>query len=297
MRALVFPGQGIQKVGMMGNWADLPKFRAVVDEVSAVVGLDLFKLMSEGPDYDLVRADTAPLCIFAVSMGVLSLMGSYFKRTSYIAGHSVGEYSALVASGVMSLSDAAKVLLTRGRAMHSIARVQNGSMIALLGLSAAEVSCCGVPGDWSIANDNSDKQVVISGDRDAIEHVAKTLGCKFVKLNVEGAFHSPMMEPVAEQIREVMNSINVARPNIPIVFNVLGYEASDPAVIKKLLPKQVCSMVRWRETMSFLIASGVTEVYEVGGSVIKRIAERFSDRWSCFSICDGEDLKIWLAEE
>jgi [acyl-carrier-protein] S-malonyltransferase len=287
--AVIFPGQGSQAVGMGAELAkSYPAARAVFDEVDAALGQNLSELMWEGPEIELTLTENAQPALMAVSlaaMRVLSEKGLRLKdRAAYVAGHSLGEYSALAVAGALSIADTARLLKTRGRAMQEAVPVGEGAMAALLGAdlgqaqelakAAAEGAVC------EAANDNAPGQVVISGARAAIER-AVSLAPKFgarraVLLPVSAPFHCALMQPAAEVMSKALQAVEIKVPAVPLIANVLAEPISDPEAIRARLVEQVTGMVRWRETMLYLKANSVDTVYEVGaGRVLTGIARRF----------------------
>ncbi|HEV7463459.1 MAG TPA: ACP S-malonyltransferase [Methyloceanibacter sp.] len=287
--AFIFPGQGSQAVGMGAELAkSYPAARAVFDEVDAALGQNLSELMWEGPESELTLTENAQPALMAVSlaaMRVLSEKGLRLKdRAAYVAGHSLGEYSALAVAGALSIADTARLLKTRGRAMQEAVPVGEGAMAALLGAdlgqaqelakAAAEGAVC------EAANDNAPGQVVISGARAAIER-AVSLAPKFgarraVLLPVSAPFHCALMQPAAEVMSKALQAVEIKVPAVPLIANVLAEPISDPEAIRARLVEQVTGMVRWRETMLYLKANSVDTVYEVGaGRVLTGIARRF----------------------
>ena len=287
--AFIFPGQGSQTVGMGKALADnFAAARAVFEEVDAALGDRLSELIWEGPPEALTLTENAQPALMAVSlaaMRVLTEKGLDLQRkAAFVAGHSLGEYSALAAAGALSLADAARLLKTRGRAMQEAVPVGEGAMAALLGAdlaqaqdlakAAAEGEAC------QAANDNAPGQVVISGARSAIER-AVGLAPKFgarraVLLPVSAPFHCALMQPAADAMRAALATVTIRPPAVPFVANVLAAPVTDPEMIRANLVEQVTGMVRWRETMLYLKEHGVSTVYEVGaGRVLTGIARRF----------------------
>ena len=287
--AFILPGQGSQAVGMGAELAKAyPSARAVFEEIDAALSQNLSRLMWEGPESELTLTENAQPALMAVSLAAMRVLAdkglSLPGKVAYVAGHSLGEYSALAASGALSLADTARLLKTRGRAMQEAVPVGEGAMAALLGADlaqaeqlakeAAEGEVC------QTANDNAPGQVVISGTKRAIER-AVTLAPKFgarraVLLPVSAPFHCALMQPAADVMREALAAVRIAPPAVPLVANVLAAPISDPEIIRARLVEQVTSMVRWRETMLYLKEHGVGTVYEVGaGRVLTGIARRF----------------------
>ena len=286
--AFVFPGQGSQAVGMGAGLAEaFPAAKAVFDEVDDALGQKLSTLMWEGPEADLTLTENAQPALMAVSLAAMrGLETKGFTlpgNVAYVAGHSLGEYSALAASGALSLGDTARLLKTRGQVMQAAVPVGEGAMAALLGAdlsqaqelaeAAAQGDCC------QAANDNAPGQVVISGKKTAIER-AVALAPKFgarraVLLPVSAPFHCALMQPAADAMAEALCGVTISEPAVPVVANVLAEPITDPEAIRTRLVEQVTGMVRWRETMQFLAGNGVDAVYEVGaGRVLTGMARR-----------------------
>jgi len=288
--AFIFPGQGSQAVGMGAELAKaFPAAQAVFSEVNEALGQDLSKLMWEGPEEDLTLTENAQPALMAVSLAAMRVLSEtkgvpLDGRVAFVAGHSLGEYSALAAAGAISLADTARLLKTRGRAMQAAVPVGQGAMAALLGADLAqaqELAQAASQGEvCEAANDNAPGQVVISGARTAIER-AVALAPKYgarraVLLPVSAPFHCALMQPAAEAMREALAGVEIKAPVVPLIANVLAEPISDPEAIRTRLVEQVTGMVRWRETMTYLAGNGVTTVYEVGaGRVLTGIARRF----------------------
>jgi len=287
--AFIFPGQGSQAVGMGAELAKAyPAARAVFDEVDAALSQNLSRLMWEGPESELTLTENAQPALMAVSLAAMRVLGEkglkLQAQVAYVAGHSLGEYSALAAAGALSLADTARLLKTRGRAMQAAVPVGEGAMAALLGADLAqaqELAKEAAQGQvCEAANDNAPGQVVISGAKAAIER-AVGLAPKFgarraVLLPVSAPFHCALMQPAAEVMREALARVEINPPAVPLIANVLAQPISEPEAIRARLVEQVTGMVRWRETMLYLKANGVDTVYEVGsGRVLTGIARRF----------------------
>ena len=287
--AFIFPGQGSQAVGMGAELAKAyPSARAVFDEVDAALSQNLSRLMWEGPEAELTLTENAQPALMAVSLAAMRVLGDKGlklpARVDYVAGHSLGEYSALAATGALSLADTARLLKTRGRAMQEAVAVGEGAMAALLGADldqAKELAKAAAEGEvCEAANDNAPGQVVISGAKAAIER-AVALAPKFgarraVLLPVSAPFHCALMRPAQQAMREALAGVQITRPVVPIIANVLAEPISNPESIRARLVEQVTGMVRWRETMLYLKANGVGTVYEVGaGRVLTGITRRF----------------------
>jgi [acyl-carrier-protein] S-malonyltransferase len=287
--AFIFPGQGSQAVGMGAELAKAyPSARAVFEEVDAALAQNLSRVMWEGPENELTLTENAQPALMAVSLAAMRVLGEKGfdlpRHVAYVAGHSLGEYSALAAAGALSLADTARLLKTRGRAMQEAVPVGEGAMAALLGADLAqaqELASAAAQGEvCQAANDNAPGQVVISGAKAAIER-AIGLAAKFgarraVLLPVSAPFHCALMQPAAEAMRQALSGVDIKAPAVPLVANVLAAPISEPEEIRARLVEQVTGMVRWRETMLYLKGSGVGSVYEVGaGRVLTGIARRF----------------------
>src|SRR5580704_7369984 len=289
--AFTFPGQGSQTVGMGKALADaFPVARAVFDEIDAALGQKLTAVIWEGPEADLTLTQNAQPALMAVSLAAFRVLqdegGLDLKRhASFVAGHSLGEYSALAASGALTIADTARLLRIRGRAMQDATPVGTGAMAALLGLDfeqAAAVAAQAAQGDiCQAANDNAPGQVVVSGSKAAIERaleIAKTKGAKrAILLPVSAPFHCALMQPAADAMAEALAKVAVKPPSVPLVANVLAQPINKPADIVRSLVEQVTGTVRWRESVLFMVNAGVTTFYEVGAGkvltgLIKRIA-------------------------
>mgnify|MGYP000904574898 FL=1 len=288
MRAFVFPGQGAQTIGMGKALADAyPAARAVFDEVDEALGQNLSGLIWEGDIADLTLTANAQPALMATSMAAMRALeaeGVAIGAAAFVAGHSLGEYSALAASGALSIGDTARLLRTRGAAMQEAVPVGVGAMAAVLGLDfeavqavaqeAAQGEVC------QAANDNDPAQVVVSGHKAAVERaieIAKAKGAKrALLLPVSAPFHCSLMAPAAEVMALALENVAINQPAVPLVANVVAQAVTDPAEIRSLLVKQVTGSVRWRESVMYMAANGVTEVYEIGAGkalsgMIKRI--------------------------
>lgn len=286
--AFTFPGQGSQAVGMGKDLAEaFPEAKAVFQEVDDALGASLSSIMWDGPDDQLVLTENAQPALMAVSMAVVRVLEAngvdLSKAAAFVAGHSLGEYSALAAAGSLSLSDTARLLRTRGQAMQAAVPVGQGAMAALLGLDmdvAAEVAAEAADGEvCTAANDNAAGQVVVSGHKGAVERaldIAKGRGAKrAVLLPVSAPFHCPLMQPAADAMAEALAGVAIKAPSVPLVANVLAEAISDPEEIRKRLVEQVTGTVRWRESVLWLAGQGVTTLYELGsGKVLSGLVRR-----------------------
>ncbi|CCB65270.1 MULTISPECIES: ACP S-malonyltransferase [unclassified Hyphomicrobium] len=309
-RAFVFPGQGSQDVGMGKALADaFPVARAVFEEVDDALGEKLSALIWEGPKETLTLTQNAQPALMAVSMAVMRVLEkergvSLASSAKFVAGHSLGEYSALAAAGAFSLSDAARLLRLRGQAMQKAVPVGVGAMAALLGVGidvAEKVAAEAAQGDvCQIANDNEPTQVVLSGHKTALDRVPE-IGKKFgvrraVPLPVSAPFHCALMQPAADAMAEALASVTVNKPVVPVVANVLAEPISDPDEIKKRLVEQVTGTVRWRECVAFMAADGVTDFYEIGaGKVLAGLVKRTAPSVNASSLGTPSDIDAALA--
>jgi [acyl-carrier-protein] S-malonyltransferase len=262
--------------------------REVFEEVDEVLSQNLSQIMWEGPKETLTLTENAQPALMAVSMAVMRVLEqekgfSLKDKVKFVAGHSLGEYSALAAAGAFSLADAARLLKLRGQAMQAAVPVGKGAMSALLGVGidvARKVADAAADGDvCQIANDNEPSQVVLSGDRSALDRVPE-VGKKFgvrraVPLPVSAPFHCSLMQPAADAMAEALEHVEVKSPVVPVVANVIGRPITDPADIKKRLVEQVTGTVRWRECVTYMTANGVTDIYEIGaGKVLSGLVKR-----------------------
>ncbi len=293
--AFIFPGQGSQAVGMGKALADafLPA-RAVFDEVDAALGENLTRIIWEGPAQTLTLTENAQPALMAVSLAAMRVLEaeagvSLARVAKFVAGHSLGEYSALAAAGALSVGDTARLLRIRGRAMQKAVPVGTGAMAALIGLdfdAAVEVAAEAARSQvCQAANDNGGGQVVVSGDKAAVERaveIAKGRGARrAMMLPVSAPFHCALMQPAADAMAEALAKVAVKPPAVPVVANVLVQPISDPGEIVRALVAQVTGTVRWRETIAFMAGEGVTKFYEIGAGkvlsgLVKRIAEEAS---------------------
>lgn len=291
MRAFVFPGQGAQVIGMGRDLADAyPAARAVFDEVDDALGEALSDLVWAGDIAELTLTRNAQPALMATSLAAMRALeaeGVAISGAVFVAGHSLGEYSALAAAGALAVGDTARLLRRRGQAMQEAVPVGEGAMAALLGLdlAAAEAVAAEAAADGGVceaANDNDPAQVVVSGSRAAVERaveIAKGKGAKrALLLPVSAPFHCALMQPAAEAMAEALADVAIAAPAVPLVANVRAEAVSDPDEIRRLLVAQVTGRVRWRESVAWMAGQGVTEMVEVGAGkalsgMIRRIAK------------------------
>jgi [acyl-carrier-protein] S-malonyltransferase len=307
--AFTFPGQGSQSVGMGRDLAEaFPEARRVFDEVDEALGEKLSTLIWEGPEEKLTLTANAQPALMAVSLAAfraLEARGFSLKgKVDYVAGHSLGEYSALAAAGFVSVADAARLLRIRGNAMQSAVPVGEGAMAAIIGLDQPEVeAACAEAAKGSvcqIANDNGGGQLVISGAKAAVELAARLCSEKGAKralmLSVSAPFHSALMRPAAEAMREALAKVEKHAPVVPVVSNVSVTPTSDPETIAARLVEQVTGRVRWRETVEWFGANGVTTLYEVGaGKVLSGLARRIDREIAVANIGTPADVEAALA--
>jgi [acyl-carrier-protein] S-malonyltransferase len=304
--ALMFPGQGSQAVGMGRALAEnFAAARAVFEEVDAALGERLTAVMWEGPAERLTLTENAQPALMAVSLAVLRVLEAEAglnvgRDIQCMAGHSLGEYSALAAADAFSISDTARLLRIRGRAMQQAVPVGAGAMAALLGLSleeASEVAAEARQGQvCDAANDNGANQVVVSGHASAVERamqLAKARGAKrAVKLPVSAPFHSALMRPAAEVMAQALVNVTLRAPVVPVVSNVTAAPIADPHQILQALVAQVTGTVRWRESIAAMVGAGVTTFYEIGaGKVLCGLAKRIADRAQCIAIGTPEEVR------
>jgi len=308
--AFTFPGQGSQAVGMGKALADaFASARAVFEEVDQALGQKLSQLMWEGPEADLTLTENAQPALMAVSMAVVRVLEKDFGisvagTAKFVAGHSLGEYSALAAAGTFSLADAARLLKIRGQAMQAATPVGTGAMAALLGLdfaAAADVAAQAAEGDvCQAANDNSDGQVVISGSKAAIDRallIAKEKGAKrAILLPVSAPFHCALMQPAADAMADALSKVAMNAPAVPVIANVMAGPLSDPAAIRQSLVKQVTGTVRWRECVGYMAQHGVTTFWELGsGKVLTGLLKKNAPEATGLALGTPDDIQAAAA--
>jgi [acyl-carrier-protein] S-malonyltransferase len=308
--AFVFPGQGSQDVGMGRELAqNYAAAREVFDEVDSALGQNLSQIMWEGPKETLTLTENAQPALMAVSMAVMRVLEKEYgfslkEKVKFVAGHSLGEYSALAAAGAFSLADTARLLKLRGQAMQAAVPVGKGAMTALLGVgidAARKVAEAAAQGDvCQVANDNEPTQVVLSGDKvalDRVPEIGKAHGVRrAVPLPVSAPFHCTLMQPAADAMREALSKVTINAPVVPLIANVLATPITDPEEIKKRLVEQVTGTVRWRECVTYMTANGITDIYEVGaGKVLAGLAKRIDAALNATSIGTPADVDAALA--
>jgi [acyl-carrier-protein] S-malonyltransferase len=307
--AFVFPGQGSQAVGMGAELAKVyAAARALFAEVDAALGQKLSDVMFNGPLETLTLTENAQPALMAVSLAVMRVLeqekGFHLaSKVQYVAGHSLGEYSALAAAGSLSVADAARLLKIRGQAMQAAVPVGQGAMAALLGVgkeggeklaaAAAQDEVC------QLANDNEPTQTVISGAKTALDRaaqLAKAHGVRrFIPLNVSAPFHCALMQPAAEAMAQALAKVDIKAPVVPLVANVLAAPISDPTQIRQRLVEQVTGTVRWRECVARMASDGVTQVYEIGaGKVLAGLAKRIVPTLDASAVGTPQDIDAAL---
>lgn len=305
--ALTFPGQGSQFVGMGKDLADrFPIARDVFAEIDEALGQSLSATMWDGPTDSLTLTENAQPALMAVSLATMRVLesekGWTVQSARYVAGHSLGEYSALAAAGTLSIADAARLLRIRGKAMQEAVPVGEGAMAALLGIdmdiaakiaaeanSATDLVC-------QVANDNAPGQIVISGAKPAVEkamEIGKDYGLRrAVQLPVSAPFHCALMQPAAEKMAQALEDVTMQAPAVPLIANVTASPVEDVTDIRRLLVEQVTGTVRWRESVAFMAEQGVELVYEIGaGKVLTGMVRRIDDRLSGKTIGTPDDIE------
>ncbi len=305
-RAFVFPGQGAQTIGMGRALAEAyPAAQAVFDEVDEALGEKLSALIWEGEAEALTLTENAQPALMATSLAAMRALeaeGVTVTAASCVAGHSLGEYSALAASGAISVSDTARLLRTRGQAMQAAVPVGVGAMAAVLGLDFATVQTLAKRAAddtgkvCQAANDNDPGQVVVSGNAEAVKHaieLAQEAGAKrAVMLPVSAPFHCALMEPAARVMAEALSHVEINRPAVPLVANVLAHDVSQPATIRSLLVDQITGSVRWRESVMWMAAHGVTEIWEIGaGKALSGMIRRIDRSVATRAVGTPDDVK------
>ena len=311
MRAFIFPGQGSQAVGMGKALAEASAVaREVFQEVDDALGQSLFKLMCEGPEADLTLTENAQPAIMANAIATLRVLEKeggvkLSEKADFVAGHSLGEYTALCAAGAFDLATTAKLLKLRGQAMQAAVPVGVGAMAALLGADiekAEALAAAAAQGETcTVANDNDPTQVVISGHKGAIDRAVELVKDHGIKrgilLPVSAPFHCPLMQPAADRMADALGQTSINAPYVPVFANVLAAPVSEPDHIRSLLVEQVTGRVRWRESAIAMRDTGVTHFYEFGGKVLSPMVKRSAgEEVATTSIISMEDIEAALKE-
>lgn len=307
--AFVFPGQGSQSVGMGKALADaFAEAREVFEEVDDALNQKLSKVMFEGPEEELRLTENAQPALMAASLAVMRVLRKQgkldlAKSAKFVAGHSLGEYSALCAAGSFGVAEAAKLLRIRGTAMQQAVPVGIGAMAALIGVEwevAQEIATEAAQGEvCSAANDNAPGQVVISGHVGAIDRAIALAAAKgfkrSVKLPVSAPFHCPLMQPAAEAMRKALSDARILPPCVPVVANVTAEAVSDPSIVRDLLVRQVTGSVRWRESVLYMKAQGVVRLVECGaGTVLAGLARRIDKEMQTLSLSGPQEIEEYI---
>lgn len=305
MRAFIFPGQGSQSVGMGKALAESSTVaRQLFQEVDEALHQNLARLMAEGPGEDLTLTENAQPAIMANAVATFRVSGLELRKAAFVAGHSLGEYSALCAAGAFDVTTAARLLKLRGQAMQRAVPVGEGAMAALLGADVAlaqAVADAAAEGEvCTVANDNDPSQVVISGHRGAVERaleIAKEKGAKrAVLLPVSAPFHSPLMEPAAREMEQALADAAIQAPGVPLYANVTAAPVREPDEIRRLLVEQVTAMVRWRESVAAMAEAGVDHFIEFGGKVLGPMVKRIAPDARVTSVISMDDIDALMKE-
>ena len=303
--AFVFPGQGSQAPGMLDGWGNHPVLQATLQEASDALGQDVGQLIGSGSKEELaLTTNTQPVMLVAGVAAYRIWRAEGGAEPAVVAGHSLGEYSALAASGALALADTARLLKLRGQAMQRAVPVGQGAMASLIGpktdlaLAEAAAAAGSEVGVCVVANDNNNGNLVISGEKAAVDRAiekAKELGARAIPLNVSAPFHCPLMQPAADEMADALASASILAPVVPVVANVLARPESDPEVIRRLLVEQVTGRVRWRESMEWMAGDGgVTRFVEVGsGKVLTGMAKRIAPDAESVALNTPEDLEAF----
>jgi [acyl-carrier-protein] S-malonyltransferase len=305
MRAFIFPGQGSQSVGMGKALAEASNVaRHLFEEVDEALSQKLFRLMADGPQDELTLTENAQPAIMANAVATLKVSGISIDKADFVAGHSLGEYSALCAAGSFDLPTAARLLKLRGQAMQRAVPVGQGAMAAVLGASveiARAIADAAAEGEiCTVANDNDPTQVVISGHRGAVDRalgLAKEKGAKrAILLPVSAPFHSPLMEPAAREMEQALADAGIEAPAVPLYANVTAAPVEEPHEIRRLLVEQVTGMVRWRESVAAMAEAGVDHFVEFGGKVLGPMVKRIAPDVNVTSVVTMDDIEALVKE-
>jgi [acyl-carrier-protein] S-malonyltransferase len=306
--AFIFPGQGSQTVGMGAEIArSFPTARAVWQEVDQALGQNLFRLVSEGPEEELTLTENAQPALMAASLAIMRVLDEEFsigvEGAAFVAGHSLGEYSALAAAESLTIADTARLLKLRGQAMQRAVPVGQGAMASLIGprtdLALAEAAAAegAKVGVCTVANDNNPGNIVISGDRAGVDRAieaAKALGARAIPLNVSAPFHCPLMQPAADEMAAALASATICEPLAPLVANVTACPGRNVENLRTQLVEQVTGRVRWRESVQFMAGAGVTRFVEVGaGKVLTGMVKRIAPDAEALALNAPDDLEAF----
>jgi len=305
--AYVFPGQGSQSTGMGFDLYDsYPSAKAVFDEADASLGFPLSRICFEGPDEELTKTHNVQPAILAVSIACLKAIGEAdivnFPSPTFVAGHSLGEYTALVAAGALGLTDAVLLVRERGRLMYEAGLKNPGSMLAVIGLDEETVKDISLHSGTEISNINCPGQIVISGATQALaeaDKLARARGARvLIPLKVSGAFHSALIEPVIAEFSKIVSNVRFQPPSIPVISNVTARPLTDADSIKKELVKQLRNCIQWQGSVEYMVHSGVTIFYEIGpGRVLSGLIRRINSELQTFNISGVEDIAHLACKE
>jgi [acyl-carrier-protein] S-malonyltransferase len=305
--AYVFPGQGSQSTGMgLDLYDSYPLAKAVFDEADASLGFPLSRICFEGPDEELTKTHNVQPAILTVSIACLKAIGEAaivnFPSPTFVAGHSLGEYTALVAAGALGLADAVPLVRERGRLMYEAGLKNAGSMLAVIGLDEETVEDISFHSGTEISNINCPGQIVISGATQALaeaDKLARARGARvLIPLKVSGAFHSALMEPVIAEFSKIVSNVRFQPPSIPVISNVTARPLTDADSIKKELVKQLRNCIQWQGSVEYMVHSGVTIFYEIGpGRVLSGLIRRINSELQTFNISGVEDIAHLVYKE
>jgi [acyl-carrier-protein] S-malonyltransferase len=305
--AYVFPGQGSQSTGMgLDLYDSYPSAKAVFDEADASLGFPLSRICFEGPDEELTKTHNVQPAILAVSIACLKAIGEdaivNFPSPTFVAGHSLGEYTALVAAGALGLADAVLLVRERGRLMYEAGLKNPGSMLAVIGLDEETVKDISLHSGTEISNINCPGQIVISGATQALaeaDKLARARGARvLIPLKVSGAFHSALMEPVIAEFSKIVSNVRFQPPSIPVISNVTARPLTDADSIKEELVKQLRNCIQWQGSVEYMVHSGVTIFYEIGpGRVLSGLIRRINSELQTFNISGVEDIAHLACKE
>lgn len=298
--ALLFPGQGSQTVGMAAEFMNMPETGPLFDEANEILGFDLKALMRDGPEQELTLTENAQPALVLASVAALEYMKAVSAKqvsdvASYVAGHSVGEYSALVAAGSLSWQDALRLVRARGEAMRAAMPPGEGAMAAFIGLTWTDTdSICRNAGAY-LANDNAPDQHVIAGTTQTVDEASNIAvmqdAKRVIRLDVAGPFHCELMQPAADIMAEALSKVDIKDASLPVLMNVCAEPITSAEQIKNNLVKQITAQVRWRETMAWLAENGVNQCYELGsGKVLTGLCKRNEGKLSCQPVNGPQDV-------